>query len=114
MATFKQIIDDARVLLNDEVLFEDTTPRYTEAQLLRFAQQALVDARRIRPDLFLANLTGAFPTYTADQTVPIPDEYFVPLVDYVVSRAELREDEFAMDGRASGLFQKFKAGLLGV
>jgi hypothetical protein len=114
MATFQQIINDARVLLNDQVLFEDVTPRYTETQLLGYAQQAITEARRIRPDLFLANLTGAFPTYTAQQAAPISDDYIVPLVDYVVARAEMRDDEFAVDGRAAGMFQKFKAGLLGV
>ena len=73
-----------------------------------------MEARRIRPDLFLSNLTGAFPTYTADQTAPIQAEYVVPLVDYVAARAEMRDDEFAVDGRANGLFAKFKAGMLGV
>lgn len=114
MATFQQIINDARVLLNDQVLFEDVTPRYTEAQLLGYAQQALIEARRIRPDLFLSNLTGAFPTYTAGQTVPLSDDYLVPLVDYVAARAEMRDDEFTVDGRANGLYSKFKAGMLGV
>lgn len=114
MATFQQIINDARVLLNDEANLDGTQPRYTDPQLLNYSQQALVEARRIRPDLFLSNLTGAFPTYTADQTVPISADYIVPLVDYVVARAEMRDDEFAVDGRASGLFAKFKSGMLGV
>jgi hypothetical protein len=41
------------------------------------------------------------------------EEYHVCLADYVVHRAELRDDEFATDGRAAALFQKFKAGLMG-
>lgn len=114
MATFQQIIDDARVVLNDQIVDANTVPRYTESQLLGYARAALIDARRIRPDLFLANLTAAFPQYTAQSDVPIPEEYMVPLVDYVVSRSELRDDEFAVDGRASVLYQKFKNGMLGV
>jgi hypothetical protein len=113
MATFQSIINDARVLLNDEYVDSNTVTRYTEAQLLGYARQALVDARRVRPDLFLSNLTGAFPVLTATDDVPMPEEYHVCLADYVVHRAELRDDEFATDGRAAALFQKFKAGLMG-
>jgi len=114
MATFQQIIDDARVVLNDVITASDVTPRYTEAQLLGYARTALVEARRIRPDLFLSNMTDPFPTFTAASTVPISEDYLLPLVDYVISRAELRDDEFAVDGRAGALYQKFKAGLLGI
>ena len=114
MATFRNIIDDARVLLNDEMADETTVTRYTEAQLLGYARQALVEARRVRPDLFLSNLTAAFPVLAATDSVPMPEEYHVCLTDYVVHRAELRDDEFAIDGRAAGLYQKFKAGLMGV
>ena len=114
MATFQQITDDARVLLNDQIVDDNTVTRYTEAQLLGYARAALVEARRVRPDLFLANLTAPFPAYAATDTVPIPEEYAVCLVDYVAHRAELRDDEFAVDGRAATLFQKFKSGLMGV
>lgn len=113
MATFQQITDEARVLLNDQYTDSNTVTRYTESQLLGYARQALVDARRVRPDLFLTNLTGAFPVLDSTDVVPMPEEYHVCLVDYVVHRAELRDDEFATDGRAAALFQKFKAGLMG-
>lgn len=114
MATFQQIIDDARVILNDEIANESTVPRYTVAQLLGYARQALVSARQVRPDLFLSNLTGVFPAYTGADTVPLPEQYLVTLSDYVAHRAELRDDEFAVDGRANALFQKHKAGLIGL
>lgn len=114
MATFQQIINDARVVLNDAIADENTVPRYTEAQLLGYARAALVDARRLRPDLFLSNLTGVFPAYAATDAVPIPEEYAVAIVDYVIHRAELRDDEFAVDGRAVVMFQKFKSGMLGL
>ena len=114
MTTFQQIINDARVVLNDVIVDETTVPRYTEPQLLGYARAALVEARRLRPDLFLSNMTAAFPVYAATDTVPIPEEYNVPLTDYVIHRAELRDDEFAVDGRASAMFQKFKAGMVGL
>ena len=114
MATFQQIMNSARVILNDVILDDNTVTRYSEPELLEFARAALVDARKLRLDLFLSNMTGAFPTYLATDTVPIPEEYVIPLVDYVIHRAELRDDEFAVDGRAATLYQKFKNGMVGL
>lgn len=114
MATFQTVIDDARVLLNDEVSELNPDARYTEAQLLGYAKSALIEARRVRPDLFLSSLTTSFAGYTVSSTIPISDDYLVSLVDYVVHRAELRDDEFTVDGRSSILLQKFKASLLGI
>lgn len=114
MSTFQQVLNDARVLLND-VIFDDTTmPRYTDVQLMVYARQAVVETRRVRPDLFLSNLTTDFPAFTPTNDIPIPEQYVVPLVDYVVARAEMRDDEFAVDGRATALLKKFKAGLVSV
>jgi hypothetical protein len=114
MATFQTVIDDARVLLNDEVSELNPDARYTEAQLMGYARSALIEARRVRPDLFLSNLTTSFASYTAASTIPISDDYLIALVDYVAHRAELRDDEFTVDGRSSVLLQKFKAALLGI
>jgi hypothetical protein len=114
MATFQQIIDEARVILNDQVIDSNTVTRYTEAQLLGYIRQAVIEARRVRPDLFMSNLTAAFPPFAVTDTVPVPEEYHLCLSDYAAHRAELRDDEFAVDGRASTLFQKFKSGLMGV
>lgn len=114
MTTFQQVIDDARVLLNDESHAEGDTLRYTEAQLLNYAKQAVLEARRIRPDLFLFNLFSALPDYAATDSVPMPDEYRSCLGDYVAARAEMRDDEFTVDGRAAAMRQQFKAALLGI
>lgn len=114
MATFQTVINDARVILNDQESEINPEPRYTEAQLLGYAVTALSECRRVRPDLFLSYLTTSFSSYTAESTVPIQDEYLVALTDYVVHRAELRDDEFAVDGRSAVLLQKFKATLLGI
>jgi hypothetical protein len=114
MATFQNVMDDARIILNDQVSELNPIPRYTEAQLLSYARSALIEARRVRPDLFLSNLTTSFASYTVSTTIPISDDYLLPMVDYVVHRAELRDDEFAVDGRSATLYQKFKSGLLGI
>jgi hypothetical protein len=114
MATFQQIIDDARIILNDEYTDSNTVLRYTASQLLVYARQAVIESRRIRPDLFLSNLTGSFPVFAETDTVPMPDEYHAAIADYIAHRAEMRDDEFEVDGRASSLFMKFKSGLTGL
>lgn len=115
MATLQDIIDDARVLLNDK---NDEAmgfiPRYTESQLLRYAKQAIMEARRIRPDLFIENLSDTFTDLTLTSAFPMPEEYEIVVVDFVVGRAEFRDDEFTNDGRAAALMQRFKQHLLGI
>jgi hypothetical protein len=114
MTTFQQIIDDARVLLNDVVLDETTVTRYTESQMLTYAREALVAARRLRPDLFLSNLTGPIPAFTADDALPLDERYKVAIVDYIVHRSEIRDDEFVVSGKAEMMFTKFKSAFIGL
>lgn len=45
--------------------------------------------------------------------MPLPDSYFPAVVDYIVGRAEMRDDEHANDNRAKQMMESF-AALLGV
>lgn len=114
MKTFAEILTDARVMLNDSAAGEGEVLRYTDPQLLVYARQAVMEARRIRPDLFLTQFTTDFSTLALTDAAPLPDEYVAPVTDFVVMRAEMRDDEFAVDGRAAALVQRFRAGFLGV
>jgi hypothetical protein len=70
---------------------------------------------RIRPDLYLGKVSRP-PVYSADLlTAPIaaPSIFFPQIVNYVVGRAELRDDKFATDGRAATLTTAFAASLTG-
>ena len=86
----------------------------TEGQLLRYAKQAIAEARRIRPDLFITNLSATFSALTAPSTFPVPEEYEAVVVDFVAARAEFRDDEFVSDSRAAALMQRFKQHMLGI
>lgn len=44
-------------------------------------------------------------TTATNDTLPISDAYFPALVDYIVGRAEMRDDEHANDGRADQLMR---------
>lgn len=81
--------------------------------MIRFINDAIVEARSVRPDLFVGGYLSATPQVTVvGNAIPLPDQFFVSLVYYITGRAELRDDEFAVDGRAMTLAGAFKSKLI--
>lgn len=110
--TVGQVVEAARGLVQDVV----PPYRYSTRDLAGYVSEAMGEARRVRPDLFLDTLRDALPYYTdADLLVeiPMPDSYFQQVVNYVAGRSDLREDAFAQDGRAITLIQAFGVSLTG-
>lgn len=103
MATFQDVIDDVRVVLNDA----DGT-RYTSPQLMSYANDGVQEGFRLRPDFLLGKYTQAATTYVAADTIPFPAQYQMLLKHYVCYRAELRDDEYSQDGRAAALLGRFQ------
>lgn len=110
--TVSDVISAAR-----EVLQDVRAPfRYSNDTLATAVTEAVGEIRRVRPDLFLADMRAGLPMYTAltlGAVLPIPDFLFVPVVNFVAGRAELRDDQFTTDGRAVTLIQLFTAGIGG-
>ena len=110
--TVGQVVSAARAII------QDTRPtfRITDADLAGYVSEAIAEARRMRPDLFASTFRNPMPYYTPanfNTVLPIPDFYFTHIVNYVVGRADLREDEFAQDGRAITLLTAFGVALTG-
>lgn len=105
--TVQKIIDDARELLQDTV----APYRYSDASLIRSLNIAVLEARRLRADLFLPAFT--LPEYATpgDATTAIPDMYRPAFVYYVAGKAQLRDDETTQDARATVFLNKFVAQL---
>lgn len=110
--TVAQYIEESRRLLQDEVV----PYRYPDDDLVDALNIGLLEARRLRADLFLPlfdipwiDPTGTIATSTL---VPLDPQYRSSLVFYVVGRLQLRDDEPTTDQRAAGLMQKFVAQLL--
>lgn len=87
-----------------EILQDQDGTRYPQTELLGYMGDAVIEARSIRPDLFV----GRYATPIVDVTdpaaaFPLPDQFFPAVCFYVAARAELRDDEFAVDGRAAML-----------
>lgn len=135
--TYQNIIDEARVLLQDTAV----PLRYSNAILLAKLNRALHELGRIRPDAYW----DRFDTDTSDIIVPevvdtdpdpdddpdevdidedsqvaladnfdLPMQFYSALVYFVTGSAEILDDEYTDDGRASMLMAQFKAQLVSV
>lgn len=113
--TVGQVISQARILLQDSNNAATGGYRHSDNDLAFLVSEAVQEARRLRPDLFITyGLDVAIPVYTSGDlstNLPLPDIYFTPIINLVVGRAQLREDEFSSDGRAATLMTLFSASL---
>jgi len=112
------LIAEARQLLNDEIPISGL-PRYADAELVAAVNEGVLQVRAKRPDAFLRyGLRTATPVYSLPNDngtiFPFEDQFYSPLLFYVVGRSELTEDTFADDGRAVTLMSKFVSQLLKV
>ena len=110
--TIQDVIDIAREHLKDEISEEY---RYSDNSLIRGFNVCLTAIWNLRPEVFPPS--KEFVTYTtADlgKPFPIPLIFFHPVVFFVVGYAELRDDEFTDDTRATSLMNKFEADLKGL
>lgn len=110
------LLAEARTLLNDTVPISGA-PRFTDADLVAVVNEALLQIRSKRPDAWLTfGLRKSVPTYAmptdAATVFPIEDQFYSPILFYVVGRSELVEDTFADNGRAITLVGKFTSLLL--
>jgi hypothetical protein len=104
------IVSAARGLLQDR-----REPfRYTDADLILYVADAVDEAYRVRPDLFASVGLDAPPVMGAlTDTLPLPGFLRPQVVNYVVGRAELREDKHSQDSRAIAMVQAFTTALVG-
>lgn len=112
--TVGNVIEEARAILQDT---SSQVYRYSTADLFAYLNNALLEMRRVRPDLFYAYIGADTPEFVPGdeaELFPISAMYFTPVVFYVAGTAELRDDEFTVDARAVTLMQQFTAKLLTV
>lgn len=112
--TYQNAIDEARQILQDT----DTPYRYDDAILLNILNRGLQELARLRPDAYWDQFA------TDDVTVPEIEEltledafappmmFYNPIVSYIVSWAEVLDDEFTTDGRAAMMFAQFQKQVL--
>jgi hypothetical protein len=114
LETVGQYLEEARRILQDEVV----PYRYQDDDLVDALNIGLMEARRLRADLFLPlfDLPWVNPVGPIEMNTPILIDpmYRSSLVYYVCGRAQLRDDEPTTDQRAAALITKFTAQLLSI
>lgn len=102
------LLTSARTILQDTV----APYRYSDESLIGIVNEATYEARRVRPDLFMGKLrTSITPVASVSDTLPLSDQFYGPLLNFVVGRAEMRDDEFTNDKRAQTLYGAFYAAM---
>lgn len=92
-----ELITSARKTLNDK---DATGYRNSDPEMIAFAIDGLQTMRNMRPDLFVGRFTTAIGTLTALSAIPVDDQFFRPLVDFVIARCEMTDDEHVVSARA--------------
>jgi hypothetical protein len=103
LATVQNYVSSARTLLQDSV----EPYRYPDADLVEGLNFAILEARKMRPDLFLGQTTLESFSTSDSTAVTIDEQYRVAFVYYMVGHAQLRDDEGEQDARASAFLAKF-------
>ncbi len=113
--TYQTAIDEAREILQDT---DDDGYRYSEATLLNILNRALQELGRVRPDAFWSTFSTddivvpEVATLDLSTTFPLPMQFYLPVVSFIVAWAEVVDDEFTQDGRAGMLLAQFKTQVL--
>lgn len=89
MATMQEVVDLARLDLND-----DDKVRHTDAVLIKYASNYVQEATKSRPDLFFRQaLSMPTSNLALANTFPMPDRYIRSAADYIIGRAKMRGTE---------------------
>lgn len=104
--TVADVIASARPTLNDA-----DGVRYTDPELVGFVTDALYTIKNGRPDLFLGFFGTPLSSLSTTSDIPLDDQFFRPIVDYVIFRCETKDDEHVVAGRAE-LMAKLAIGFM--
>lgn len=113
--TVEDVVYQAREIVQDTGMeFDFEGDRHTDVKVIRYLNTAMANAYRLRPDLFFPGVfdRSTLPVFTeadiaAQTPLGIDDTYFSAFVDYVAGYIGLGDDEFAVEGRAVALLNRF-------
>lgn len=111
--TVQDYLDRARALLLDTV----QPYRYSNVDLIEALNLAILEARRIRPELFSKQFRSSLPDFNAgglNAQVDIDPMVRSAFLYYMAGHAQLRDDENNQDGRAALFLNKFTSQLLNI
>jgi hypothetical protein len=113
LGTVAKLIADARTLLQDVI----PEYRYDDASLVRALNETLLDARRLRADLFVFNIKvdGQTQAFTAvdDTYVDMEPQFRFGVVAGICAHALMRDQEDVQDIRAGAFLNMFNSVFIG-
>lgn len=100
-------------------ILQDTVApyRYTDANLVSALNMAFLEARRLRPDLFLGTgLRNEPSSFTAvnNTAVNLDPQYRAAFVYYMCGQTQIMDEETTQDARATVFLNKFTSQLLSI
>lgn len=124
-STLAKTIDDA--ITEARYLIADARApyRYADTVMLAHLNTALAEVYRYRPDAYIGNFTtatlGSNPVTSyapgdlgIGTLFPLDNRmFFNPVTFFMAGRAEISDDEFTDNSRATGLLASFRAMLIG-
>lgn len=114
LSTVTDYVDDTRTLLQDKI----APYRYTDAELLVAINVTLLDARRLRADLFLGDGTTTrlsdVQSFTAVDTtvVEIEMSFRLAVLFGMCAHALARDQEDVQDARSASFMKLFRDKML--
>lgn len=112
--TTTDVITSARLTLNDR---DADAYRESNENLLKYVNEGLDQLFEIRPDLFVGSMDLSSATeghqLALGAALPIDGRMKSHLVEYVIFRAEMSDDEHANSGRAMSFLKQMEKRLLG-
>lgn len=99
------------------IQLQDLIPpyRFSDDDLVGYLNEAIMVARRVRPDLFVSSFRTSLPSFSAASmatSVPMDPMYRPSFVLYISGMAQLEDQEDTEDQRAVALANKFSTQLV--
>lgn len=110
--TVQGYVTGVRSLLLDKI----KPYRYSDTAILVGLNLALLEGRRLRPDLFLCRYGNEVPQYEAvsGELVPVEQQFRLAFEYGIAAHVLLRDEEDIQDDRANNFLEKFHDILVGV
>lgn len=110
LSTVADYVNSTRIMLQDQ---KAGAYRYTDAEIILALNYALLETRRIRPDMYIGYPKVPVQSFTVNDATPVlfEESYRMALVYFMAGYTQLKDDETNQDTRATIFMNKFVAQL---
>ena len=112
LCTVQELVTDVRRLILDKI----APFRYDDDSIITALNIALLEARRLRPDLFVCRYGNHVPQFEAvsGDIIPVESQFRLAFEYGVCAHVLLRDEEDVQDQRANTFLERFHDMLVGV